>query len=283
MESRFLKVEGCNTHYFEGGSGSPVVLFHGGDYGGRAENSWGYNMEELSRHHRVIAPDWLGFGRSDKIYDFVNGRQRVIDHMAAFLEEMDLAAAHYVGNSMGASILVSVVATQDARFRPRSMVLASGGGFVPDNEFRRALLNYDCSRDGMVAMLQAIFSDPKWWTDDQYVQQRLDWSREPGVWEAASAARLKAPHLPPRASYGHADQTPYENVKCPTLIVAGEDDKLRLPGYAKELAERLPHAELKIFPNIGHCPNIECATEFNELVLDFLARVEKEDDIERHA
>ncbi len=274
LESRYITVVGMKTHYFEGGKGSPVVLFHGGDFGGRAENSWGYNFEDLAERHRVIAPDWLGFGRTDKVYDFANGRRRVIDHMAAFLDAMDLQSAHFVGNSMGATNLVKVVAAKDTRFRPRSLVLASGGGFVPDNEHRRALLEYDCTREGMVRMLKAIFTDSKWWTDEAYVQQRLDWTLEPGVWEASAAARLKAPHLPPRKTYGQEDTTPYENVGCPTLVIAGADDKLRLPGYAKELAARIPDAELVIFENTGHCPNIERAEDFNATVLEFLKRVE---------
>ncbi|MDB5582958.1 MAG: alpha/beta hydrolase fold protein [Bradyrhizobium sp.] len=274
MESRYLRVDGAETHYFEGGQGSPVVLLHGGDFGGRAENSWGFNMAAFAARHRVIAPDWLGFGRTDKIYDFANGRRRVIDHMAAFLAALDVTDAHFVGNSMGATILVSAVAAGDLRFRPRSMVVTSGGGFVPDNAHRRALLDYDCTWAGMVGMLQAIFTDSRWWTDKAYVQQRLDWTLEPGVWETCAAARLKAPHLPARASYGQPDNTRYENIDCPTLIVAGDDDKLRLPGYAAILAERIPRAELKIFEKVGHCPNIECAEAFNATVLDFLERVE---------
>jgi pimeloyl-ACP methyl ester carboxylesterase len=274
ITSGYLKVEGINTHFFEGGEGSPVVLLHGGDFGGRAENSWGFNMEALAARHRIVAPDWLGFGRTDKVYDFVNGRRRVVDHMAAFLEAKGLQDAHFIGNSMGATILVSAVANQDPRFGPRSMVIASGGGFVPDNEHRRALLNYDCTRDAMVTMLKAIFTDSRWWTDEAYVQQRLDWSLEPGVWEAGSAPRLKAPHLPLRAAYGQADNTPYENIRCPTLIVAGRDDKLRLPNYSAELTRRVPGSESVVFEGVGHCPNIECADRFNEVVLRFLSRVD---------
>jgi pimeloyl-ACP methyl ester carboxylesterase len=187
---------------------------------------------------------------------------------------MGLQDAHFVGNSMGASILVGLVARGDDRFRPRSMVLASGGGFVPDNVHRRALLDYDCTVEGMVRILQAIFSDPRWWTDEAYVRQRHAWSVEPGVWEACAAARFKAPHIPPRASYGQPDTIPYENIDCPTLLIAGDEDKLRLPGYAQELAARISNSELLIFERTGHCPNIERAEEFNDAVLKFLDKIE---------
>jgi pimeloyl-ACP methyl ester carboxylesterase len=127
----------------------------------------------------------------------------------------------------------------------------------------------------MVRMLKAIFYDEKWWSDESYVKQRHDWSLEPGVWEAAAAARFKAPHIPPRPAYGQQDTNPYENVRCPTLVIAGEEDKLRLPGYARELAARIPNALYHVFPKTGHCPNIERAEEFNTLVLDFLDRASR--------
>lgn len=274
MQSRFVTIDGARTHYFTGGEGTPIVLLHGGDFGGRAENSWGFNMEVLARRHRVIAPDWLGFGQTDKIYDFARGRQRVIDHMANFLAALEIADAHFVANSMGATNLIKVVAARDPRFRPRSMVIASGGGLVPDNDARRALLEFDCTRESMVRMLKALFTDERWWRDEAYVEQRLAWACEPGVWETASAPRIKAPHLPPRTSYGQPDDTPYENIDCPTLLIAGADDQLRHPGYAADLAKRIEGSELIVYDGVGHCPNIECADAFNSAVLDFTGRVD---------
>jgi pimeloyl-ACP methyl ester carboxylesterase len=127
----------------------------------------------------------------------------------------------------------------------------------------------------MVEILKGIFSDPKWWTDEEYVRQRHAWTLEPGVWEACAAARFKAPHIPPRPSYGQPDSIPYENIDIPTLLVVGDEDKLRLPGYGNELNERIKGSELYVFKNTGHCPNIERAEEFNALVLAFLDRMEQ--------
>lgn len=272
--SRYLTVDSVRTHYLEQGEGPAVVLLHAGDFGGRAESSWAYNIDALAQRFRVIAPDWLGFGKTDKVYDFVAGRRRMLDHMGRFLELMGLTSAHFVGNSMGASLLVMSVANREGRFEPKSMVLASGGGFVPDNEHRRALLDYDCTIAGMQKLLKAIFCDPKWWEDADYVKLRHAWTLEPGVWECCAAARFKAPHVPERSEFGQADTIPYENIECPTLIVAGAEDKLRLRGYADQLAERIANSQLRVFEKTGHCPNIERADEFNSLVLKFLDRVE---------
>jgi pimeloyl-ACP methyl ester carboxylesterase len=55
--------------------------------------------------------------------------------------------------------------------------------------------------------------------------------------------------------------------------MAGGADKLRLPDYGQKLVARIPRGRLYVFPNAGHSPNIECAEQFNKIVLTFLDRV----------
>ncbi len=67
VHSRYVMVDGIRTHYLEGGDGPAVVFLHSGEFGGCAELSWEYNIEAFAQHFHVIAPDWLGFGRTDAI------------------------------------------------------------------------------------------------------------------------------------------------------------------------------------------------------------------------
>jgi pimeloyl-ACP methyl ester carboxylesterase len=271
VKSRFVDVGGVRTHYLEAGDGPPLVLLHSGEFGGSAELCWERNIEPLARRHRVIAPDWLGFGRTDKLYDFVSGSERRMRHMVAFLGVLTIDAADFAGASMGATALVREAARPDCRLPIRRMVLASGGGFVPDNEWRRRTLSYDGTAASMREMLQANFHDPSWWEDDEYVERRVRSSLEPGAWETINAARLKAPNVPPRSSFGQPDKIPYENVAAPTLIFAAERDKLREPGYHESLVERIPDARAIVVRDSGHLLNIEKAEEFNRATLEFLA------------
>lgn len=78
-----------------------------------------------------------------------------------------------------------------------------------------------------------------------------------------------SPVHPARAEFGQPDTTPYERIRVPTLIVAGANDKLRLPGYANELAQRIPDAEALVIDECGHCPNIEYPALFTKAVIDF--------------
>lgn len=269
---RFVVVDGVRTHYLEAGEGPPVVLLHSGEFGGCAEFSWEYLLPVLATRHRVIAPDWLGFGETDKLHDFIDKRERMLAHLVRFLEVMAIDSADFVGNSMGATYLVRAAAENPGRLPLARMVVISGGGHVPDNEHRRVMLDYDCTREAMVALLQAMFVDPVWWSDPDYVARRHAATLAPGAWEAVAATRLRPPTAQVRSEFGQPDATPYERIEVETLLVAGAQDKLRLPGYAQELAGRIPRSQLAIVSDAGHCPNIETAAEVAPLISDFLCR-----------
>jgi pimeloyl-ACP methyl ester carboxylesterase len=272
VESRYIDVDGIRTHYLEGGSGPTVVLLHSGEFGGCAELSWEFSAAPLARHFHVVAPDWLGFGRTDKVHDFVDARGRRLRHIARFLDILGIERADFVGNSMAGGMIMQAAATQPPIWGIRRIVLASGGGFSPDNEFRRALLDYDCTEPAMRRVLHAMFHDPKWPADDAYVRRRVELSLLPGAWEATAAARLKNPTVPDRAEFGQPDRIPYEQIPYRTLVIAGANDKLRNPGYADDIVKRLPDAQLEVFEACGHCPNIEQAQRFVETVTAFLSR-----------
>ena len=269
VRSRYLDVGGIRTHYLDAGDGPPVVLLHSGEFGGSAELCWEFNIGPLARDFRVIAPDWLGFGGTDKLRDFVSGSDRMIRHMSAFLQAMAIEQADFAGASMGATMLLREAARPGCRFPIRRLVVASGGGFVPDNEERRRLLSYDGTPEAMRAILRANFHDPAWAQDDAYVKRRVEASLAPGAWEAIAAARLKPPTVPPRSDFGQPDTIAYERIPYPTLAMAGAEDKLRLPGYHEALG-RIPDARIVVLAEAGHLLNIEKAGEFNGLVRQFL-------------
>jgi pimeloyl-ACP methyl ester carboxylesterase len=270
IESKYVDVDGIRTHYLEGGAGPTLVLLHSGEFGGCAEISWEFNLEPLARRFHVVAPDWLGFGRTDKVHDFVDGRGRRARHMKRFLETVGIDEADFVGNSFAGGMLARAAVEDPMQFPIRRLVLASGGGFSPDNEYRRALLAYDGTVEAMQRLLRAMLYDPKWADDAEYVRKRHELSLIPGAWECQAAPRFRAPIHPERQEFGQPDTIPYERIRVPTLVMAGAQDRLRLPGYAGELAKRIPDAQLLVFENCGHCPNIEQAERFNQALIAFL-------------
>lgn len=61
-------------------------------------------------------------------------------------------------------------------------------------------------------------------------------------------------------------------IACPTLLLAGEQDRVCPPDRHEEIACRIPHAELRIFPGCGHISTLERPNEVNAALLDLLGR-----------
>lgn len=264
-------VDGIRTHYWDAGEGLPVVLLHSGEFGASAEFTWERTIGSLAERYRVLAPDWLGYGDTDKIVDFGSPKARMLGHMTRFLDVMDVGPAAFIGSSMGGTVLVELLASAEPRWPVAAAVVASGGGFVPLNDARRALVDYQGDRDGMRRIVQALFCDPAVAADDAYVDRRHVASLRPGAWEATAASRFRSPARAPREEFGRPDTIPYEQVSVPVLLVAGSADKLREPGYAAEIRRRIPEARLAVLERCGHMPQLEDPDRFNTLVLDFLA------------
>lgn len=272
--SRTVDVGGFSTHYLEAGSsGQPLVLLHSGEYGACTESSWNSVVPLLvEAGFHVFAPDWLGFGRSDKVVDFANPKKRRIAHMGQFIESLQLPELPVlIGNSMGGTYLAQELAQRNTNFNARGAVLVSGGGFVPNNEARRLIQDYDLTIEGMRSILGTLLFDSKWTNDEAYVRWRHELSLVPGAWQCAASARLHPPTASGAGSedFGKPDATLYENIECPTLVIAGADDPLREPGYADDIAARIPRSQLKVYENCGHMPNIEHPQRFASDVTTF--------------
>ena len=277
IRSRYINVDGVRTHYLEGGEGPTVVFLHSGEFGGCAELSWEFNLPAFARHFRVVAPDWLGFGRTDKVFDFTDGRRRSMEHMRRFLEVMDIREADFVGNSMGGSNLARVAADRPVIFPIRSLVLCPGGGFAPETDARRQLLAYDGSPKAMRALLDGLFFNKKKWVDNRaYIAKRQKFALIPGAWECTAAPRFRRPTAQSSGKqFGAPDNTPYEKIEVPVLLIAGKYDRLREKGYAPKPGKRMQNCTVKIYDKACHCPHIEHAARFNREAIAFLKKVHK--------
>ena len=274
----FVSIDGIKTHYFEAGAEHrgkrpSVLLLHSGEFGGCAEFTWEYNMEPLGKEFHVLAPDHLGFGLTDKVFDFTGQFQKRITHIRRFIETMCVGPVHVMGVSMSGGLCLTVAAREQPDWPFASLVVCSGGGEAPDNEFRRALNTYDGTHEHMRLIVGAIFYDPKYAKDDAYIARRVEMAAVPGAWEATQAARFRAPFRQPSASKGERHNINYAAIKVPTLVFAGRHDPLRHPGYTDAFVPKIPNAQLHMLENAAHMGTVECADEFNERTLAFLNSV----------
>ncbi|MDQ2636725.1 MAG: alpha/beta fold hydrolase [Actinomycetota bacterium] len=269
FERKTVLVDGLLTSYLEAGQGDPVVLLHGGEFGVSAELGWERNIAALAEHHRVVAPDMLGFGGTAKVVDFNDGRGMRLRHIARFCAELGVDSAHFVGNSMGAVNLFVDTTSESPVLPVRSMVTICGGGEIQRNEFSAALYDYDATLPAMRKVVEALFHSSSYPADDAYVTRRYESSIAPGAWEALAAARFRRPGLepPPLPSSTRA----YDRITVPTLVVEGGSDKLLPAGWAAEIAGQIRGARSAVVDAAGHCPQIEQPDVVNELLLAFWA------------
>jgi pimeloyl-ACP methyl ester carboxylesterase len=269
IHRREVIVEGLQTSFLDAGVGEPLVLLHGGEFGASAELGWERNLERLAEHHRVIAPDQIGYGATAKVIDFNQGRRMRIRHVAKLLELLGIEAAGFVGNSMGGLNLL-VDTTSDHPLLPvTSMVIICGGGEILRNRFAAALFEYDATLEAMRKIVEALFHDPAYPADDAYVQRRYQTSTMPGAWEAIAAARFRRPSGEPA---GMPKEDPdYSRIHSPTLLVEGGEDKLKPKGWAAEIAAEIPHATSTIVAAAAHCPQIEQPDVVTDLILEFFS------------
>jgi pimeloyl-ACP methyl ester carboxylesterase len=271
FERKSVVVDGLVTGYLEAGVGDPVILLHGGEFGASAELGWERTIAALAARHRVLAPDMLGYGESAKVIDFVDGRGMRIRHVSSFCRAMDVDSAHFVGNSMGAVNLLAD-ATSTAPVLPvRSLTLICGGGEIQRNEHASALFDYDGSVEAMRRIVTALFFDPGYAADGEYVARRHESSTAPGAWEAIAAARFRRPgeDPPPTPSTTRS----YERITVPTLVIEGAGDKLLPTGWAADIAGRIKSARSAVVDAAGHCPQIERPEVVNDLLLEFFEGV----------
>jgi pimeloyl-ACP methyl ester carboxylesterase len=271
IHRKTIPVDGLATSYLEAGDGEPVVLLHGGEFGAGAELGWERNIAALAARYRVVAPDQLGYGQSAKVIDFVDGRGMRIRHVARFCEALGIDSAHFVGNSMGAINLLTDATAETSLLPVRTLVIICGGGEIQQNQYFEALQQYDATMPAMRRIVEALFHDPAYPADDDYVGRRYESSIAPGAWEAIAAARFRRPGAVPSST--PSSTRAYERIGVPTLVVEGGDDKLLPSGWAAQIAKQIDSACSAVVDKAGHCPQIEQYAAINQLVLDFLSSV----------
>src|SRR5215510_220915 len=119
-------------HYLEAGRGAPVILLHGsGGEGAR----WMPTMQGLAPSFRVIAPDQIGWGASDKPLTIYHGGV-FAEFLARFMREIGVPKAALVGQSMGAGVALQMAVKYPQMVE--RIVLVNGGGFASPNDPPRA-------------------------------------------------------------------------------------------------------------------------------------------------
>ena len=178
FKPHYVEINGARVHYVEEGTGEPILCLHG-------EPTWSYLYRKmipiLMQRHRVLAMDFIGFGRSDKFSDSIEYTYEMHrSTITAFIERLDLRGITAVVQDWGGLLGLRVATQMSERFA-RLVIMNTGlpAGDVPATEgflkwrayamatpdlpcgtiVRRSAVNRDSITDDIVAAYDAPFPD----------------------------------------------------------------------------------------------------------------------------
>ncbi|HEV7642574.1 MAG TPA: alpha/beta fold hydrolase [Pyrinomonadaceae bacterium] len=262
-QERTVTVFGAKIHYLEAGDAAnpTVVLLHG--LGGDSGN-WAFNIAALAAKYHVLAPDQIGFGRSDKpLIGYRIGTYS--DFLDKFLTELKIEKATLVGNSLGGWIGAFYALKYPDRVE--KLVLVDAAGFAPRNLDQRILQSLNPSTREQVRDVLKLVIYNQMLVNDAFI-------------DAAIASRVSA-------GDGYTIQSMIESIKRgedmldgklkdlkkPTLIIWGKQDGLlTLAEFGERFKREIAGSELIVYDQCGHAPMLEKAVEFNAALLKFLEK-----------
>jgi pimeloyl-ACP methyl ester carboxylesterase len=229
--------------FLHGAGGLPVVLPF---------------MEKLATRCDLIVPDHPGYGQSDEP-EWLENIHDIAYFYLDFLAALKLEKAVVIGNSMGGWMAMEMAVRNTSRIRS-VMLVSPAGHFAPGVQ------------PADIFLLPPEEAVRKLFHDQKFAEQRLAIPETPesidlGLKNRHTTARLAWEprlHDPHLAKWLH-------RIDVPVSIVWGAQDQILPVATAHELERLIPDAELNIFENCGHLPQVEQAEKFCDVVFRFLA------------
>ncbi|BEP96328.1 alpha/beta hydrolase [Acidovorax sp. A79] len=267
-----ITAAGIRTNYHDVGSGDPVLLIHGSGPGVSAWANWRLVMPALSERARVIAPDMVGFGFSERPAGFHYGMDAWVRQAVGLLDALGIERADLVGNSFGGGLALALAIRHPERVR-RLVLMGSVGVPFPITRGLDAVWGYTPSVQNMRAIMDYFAFNRDLMSDD-LARMRYEASIRPGFQESFSAM-FPAPRQRWVDTLASAEQD-IRAIPHETLIVHGREDQVIPLSNSYTLAEWIGNAQMHVYGHCGHWTQIEHAARFARLVGDFLAEAAKD-------
>jgi pimeloyl-ACP methyl ester carboxylesterase len=275
-DSRFIRFGSLNVHFKRRGTGKPIFVFLHGYLGGTF--SWQQIFDAMAQSATAIVYDRPAFGLTTRPmpgdWEGPNpyGMDAQVRFLIALLDALDVDHATLIAHGIGCG--VAAMASRLHPDRVERLVLVSpetkGQGrpgwqrlFMATPQMRR--LGPVLWRNKVIGQLEEILQ--KGWhnpslvspekRDAYYKILRVDnWDR--ALWEFARATRPDSQKSPP------------ETIRAPTLVVAGESDRIEGTEEIVRFAAAIPQANLAVLPDAGYCPQEEAPEAFLQAIAEYL-------------
>jgi len=253
---RTVMVQGIATHLFEAGPPTaPALLYLHGTFLG---NLWLEFHQALSQHFHVFAPDIPGFGLTGRP-DWMRDMSDYILYFRDLLDELGLDRPVIVGHSLGGWIAAEVVVWYPERVK--KLVLSNAGGIrVKGTPIAHIFaMNpqelVSSSFDNLAAALPLM---PVEFNTEYLLSQYRQ--------------RTTLASLAWNPSYDPKLERRLQRVKCPTLIIWGQNDRIVPVAYADAFHRLIANSALVKLEGTAHMPMFEMPGEWNRHIIEFLSR-----------
>jgi pimeloyl-ACP methyl ester carboxylesterase len=260
--------------YAEAGRGSPVVLLHSG---GLSSRQWGRLMEQLARAHRVLSPDFIGYGRNGP-WKSTEEFHFVLDLLAleALLDEIS-EPSHLVGHSYGGFVALLAALHRPRQVRSLALFEPVAFGVLHSRTDKVARASFV---DGGV---EAMLLRSEGGGEEPWLRAFVDYWGGAGAWSALPEPARAGFRAVGWKLFGEArsllsDRTPhqaYASIAVPTLLLSGDKSPLEARHVVAHLAEVIPKARAQTLAGVGHMAPVMRADEVNRLVADHIAQAER--------
>ncbi|CAA0106485.1 alpha/beta fold hydrolase [Zhongshania aliphaticivorans] len=256
---------GQRLHYIDNGSGPVVVFLHGSGSGASGHSNFKYNYPYLvEQGYRVIVPDLIGYGYSDKPDDVQYHLDFFVECIKQLLDHLDVSACALIGNSLGGAIAIKF--TLDNPSQVEKLVLMAPGGIEEQAGYFHM--------PGMQVMKEVFTSGPMaperledfirrgLVYDDSVVDEQLINERW-GIFQQQNSQVITSMVVPNMAARLH-------EISCPVLAFWGVNEKMMPETGIQTLAKNCPNIRLTLVSQCGHWVMVEHRDMFNRSTDDFL-------------
>lgn len=250
-----ISVRDCSIRLMRGGSGPPLLFLHGASGAG----DWSPMMARLAENYDVIVPEHPGFGASDTP-DWLDNIHDLAHFYVDFIRALELDKVHLVGVSLGGWIAAEMAVRSTRHIATLTLVSAAGlhvkgveqmdPFLCTDEERLRAFFYDETLAEPMIARVLA----PE--QEDVNLKNRAATARM--TWQPRG-------HDPNLHKWLH-------QIDAPTLLIWGDTDRMFPARLGEEFERLIPNAELVVFPQCGHLPQVEKLDDFVDTVRGFIER-----------
>ncbi len=286
----YVHVNGVDLYYEAGGKGAPVIFVHGGfpSLASRIQDflQWSWTWEnDFAESFRFIWYDRRGCYRSscpESGYDLEN---QALD-LASLLDALHIPSAHVIGSSAGGPISLMFAALNPHRVRSLTLAGTDIDLFPVDDPVSDlicqliAILDKEGAKAAFARRPAGIETslEPLWVVDEmqargryaEFLEQEQHLARQVQTMPIAERARYFSVELRSMQAYMRDDLQIYAHqVKCPTLVLHGSDDREVPLAWGQALAAMIPTARMHIIPGGGHSL-VHRSVEGRQVVINFI-------------